>query len=672
MGTSASLCGVTCRWKRDPPGSQLLRTPGTQAPVDSALAAATLPHMVQPAVFQRFRVLAATLAPLALALGCAHSATGLPLDEKRQAVEGGQALEHIKVLSSPAFEGRGVDTDGINRAARYIADHFRRLGLQPGGDDGTYFQKFERVVKRSPGQHTLLSALGKTLTVGDDLAILPWSGSGSASAEVVFVGYGITDTKNAWDDYAGLEVKGRIVVVLRYAPGVTTAGGDPAIKLEARALDLSSKVRNAGQHGAVGLLLVNPPGGDDDFVSPRIEEGSLPALQVRRTFAAELLRAGGVDLEALAGQITLTKRPTGRALAQPVRASMQCDQQVDKRMLQNVVARLPGTDPLLKEQYVVIGGHYDHHGFAQSGFGAMGKRGELHPGADDNASGTSAVLELAEAFALREQAPRRTVIFMAFTGEERGLWGSAHYVAHPIYPLDRTVLMLNLDMVGRLKGSHSEVDGTKKSVLDVGGVGTSPGLRALVEHANSEQIPIVWDPSGEAPSDNTSFFEKNVPVLFFFSGMHADYHRPSDTWDKIDVDGLGKNARLAWRVATAITDTDLPVPFTRPKEKPVFGKHRNQGGSDKPMPRLGLMPEYGDRTDGMSVTAVITGGAAEKAGMQSGDLVVELGGQPVRSVQDYMEALSKFKGGEEIEVVVIRKGQRTALKAKLAPPRRRS
>ncbi len=625
--------------------------------------------MPQKAAFQS---LLRVLAPCVLALGCAHSATGLPLDEKRQAVDGPQALEHIKVLSSPAFEGRGVDTEGIDRAARYIADHFKRLGLQPGGDDGTYFQKFERVVKRSPGKNTQLAALGKTLAVGDDLAILPWSGSGKADADLVFAGYGITDEKNAWDDYAGLDVKGRIVVVLRYAPGVNTAGGDPIIKLEARALDLASKVKNAAKHGAAGLLLVNPPGGDDDLVSPRIEEGAIPALQVRRTFAAELLRTGGLDLDALAKQIIEAKKPAGRALAQPVRVSMQCDQQVDKRMLQNVIARLPGTDPALKDQFVVIGGHYDHHGFAQSGFGAMGKRGELHPGADDNASGTSAVLELAEAFALREQAPRRTVIFMAFTGEERGLWGSAHYVSHPIYPLDRTVLMLNLDMVGRMKGSHSEVDGSKHDVLDVGGVGTSPGLKALVEHANSEKISIVWDPSGEAPSDNTSFFEKNVPVLFFFSGMHKDYHRPSDTWDKIDVDGLGKNARLAWRVATAVTDTDTPMPFTRPKEHPVFGKLKNKGGgSEKPMPRLGLMPEYGDRTDGMSVTSVITGGAAEKAGMLSGDLIVELGGHPVRSVHDYMDALGKFKGGEEIDIAVMRKGQRLVLKAKLAPPRRR-
>ena len=624
--------------------------------------------MLQKAVVRGlFRV----LAPSALALGCAHSATGLPLDEKRQAVEGPQALEHIKVLSSPAFEGRGVDTEGINRAARYIADHFKRLGLQPGGDGGTYFQKFERVVKRSPGKNTQLVALEKTLTVGDDLAILPWSGSGEADAELVFAGFGITDEKNGWDDYAGVHAKGRVAVVLRYAPGVSTAGGDPVVKLEARSLDLAAKVKNAAKHGAVGLLLVNPPGGDDDFVSPRIEEGPIPALQVRRLFATQLLRAGGVDLDALARQSLETRRPTGRALERPVRVAMRCDQQVDKRVLQNVLARLPGTDPQLKEEYVVIGGHYDHHGFAQSGFGAMGKRGELHPGADDNASGTSAVLELAEAFALREKAPRRTVIFMAFTGEERGLWGSAYYVANPIYPLAKTVLMLNLDMVGRMKGSHSEVDGTKKSVLDVGGVGTSPGLKALVEQSNREQIEIVWDPSGEAPSDNTSFFEKNVPVLFFFSGMHRDYHRPSDTWEKIDVDGLGKNARLAWRVATAITDTAVPVPFTRPKEHPVFGKLKNKGGgSDRPMPRLGLMPEYGDRTDGMSVTSVVTGGAAEKAGMLSGDLVVELGGHAVRSVQDYMDALGKFRGGEEIEVVVMRKGQRTVLRARLAPPRR--
>lgn len=608
------------------------------------------------------------LRPLVLCVltaACAHGATGQPLDPAREAIEGAQALEHIKVLSSPPYEGRGVDTQGIERAATYLAQHFERLGLRPGGDSGTYFQSFPQLVGRRVAPESRLTTLGRTLEVGADLAVVPGSGSGAVQGPIVFAGYGITDARSGYDDYKGLDVKDKLVLVLRYAPGAASPSADPAHGIDAQHTRLVDKIQNARDHGAAAVILVNPPGADaDDLIARGPTEGSIPAVHIRRPLALELARAGGLDLAAAAAQMDLTGKPAGRPLA-GVRASVYIRILEDRRTLKNVVAVLPGSDPALAREVVVIGGHYDHHGFG-GGWGARGAHGQLHPGADDNASGTSAVLEIAEAFALRRERPRRTLVFVGFTGEERGLWGSKHYVEHPVAPLDRTVLMINLDMVGRLKDGKSEVEAGRGKVLDVGGVGTSAPLRGLVEQANREKLDIVFDESGEAPSDNHTFYNRKVPVLFLFSGMHPDYHLPSDTWDKIDADGLGKSARLAYRVATAVADSDLRLAFQPTRTKSLFASLSQNGRS---FPRLGLTPAYGAQAEGMAVAAVRPGGAAEKAGIKDGDVLVRLGTTSVRSVEEYMNALAKHRGGEEVQIEVVRKGQKVTLRATLEAPR---
>ncbi|MFV1959779.1 MAG: M20/M25/M40 family metallo-hydrolase, partial [Planctomycetota bacterium] len=305
----------------------------------------------------------------------------------------------------------------------------------------------------------------------------------------------------------------------------------------------------------------------------------------------------------------------------------------EKVPARNVVGFLPGRDPLLAREVLLLGAHYDHVGLGR--FGSLGGTGRIHPGADDNASGTAAVLELAEWFAVPAHRPRRSLLFVLFSGEEKGLLGSRHYVEHPVVPLDDTVAMLNLDMVGRSQGR-----------LHVGGVGTGWGLEALVRLANETYgFDLSTRSSGVAPTDSMVFFRRHLPVLFFFTGMHGDYHRPSDTADRIDYASQVRVTLLALDVARALADGDERLVYTEPpppKQRPVLGI------------RLDRTPE----TRGVLLAGVIPKGPAARAGLRAGDVIVALAGHVVKQRRDLLQTLGDMKPGESVPIVVLRGEER--------------
>ncbi|MBI4577843.1 MAG: M20/M25/M40 family metallo-hydrolase [Planctomycetes bacterium] len=576
----------------------------------------------------------------------------------RPEVAAGDIQGRVAHLASDAMEGRGTGSPGERLAGDYIAGEFERLGLEPAGDDGGWFQGFEVVSARRLGE-----GAGLRLTLGEwyrdfepgrDFNPFGFSAGGEwKDLPLVFAGYGVSDAERGYDDYAGLEVAGKAVLVLRHQPREREGLGAPAL--------FTTKALNAKAHGAAALLVVTDPLNHPDDpdaalpFDPHAEEGDLgiPAVHLRLSLVEALFRLAGRDLEATQRAIDTAGAPASFALDGTV--SLAASIERSTVTARNVVARLGGADPERRGEAVVVGAHYDHLGRGGSGSLAPEALGEIHNGADDNASGTSGMLEVAEAMASSER-PRRTVYFVAFSGEERGLLGSAHFVAHPPQPVESLAAMVNMDMIGRLREDRVEVSG----------VDTSPGFRALVEGAAAgEGLAPALSGSGLGPSDHQSFYVAGIPVLFFFTGTHRDYHRPSDDADRIEAEGAARVARAALRCVRDLADLE-----SRPEYVRVAAPHREDPHAGAGVPaggraRLGVMPDYTQESGGMRLSDVSPGGPAEAGGLKGGDVVVALGGQAVDTVYDFMHALGRFKPGDETEVVVLRGGERLGLKVKL-------
>jgi Zn-dependent M28 family amino/carboxypeptidase len=317
----------------------------------------------------------------------------------------------------------------------------------------------------------------------------------------------------------------------------------------------------------------------------------------------------------------------------------------------NVIAVLEGDGPHADET-IVIGAHYDHLGRGEPGTLEPGSH-EIHHGADDNASGVAAMLEVARQLSARQHKLLRRIVFIAFTGEERGLLGSAHYVKDPLFPLDKTIAMLNLDMVGRLTDDK----------LIIYGNGTAAQWNDLLDHLNEKHsFQVTRHPEGFGPSDHSSFYAKQIPVLFFFTGTHKQYHRPSDTFDTINVDGMRRVADLVADAAVNIAESD-----TRPTYKEVAGGGQFTKSGSRPY--FGSIPDFSQDQPGYTLMGVSKGGPAETAGIKAGDIILKLGEFPIANLEDFDTALRKFKAGDRVIVLIKRGSDELKFEVTLAPPR---
>jgi hypothetical protein len=555
------------------------------------------------------------------------------------------------------MDGRRSGTPGADLAARHIARVFEQAGLRPAGDGGTYFQTFEvptAIRLGTPNTLAVLAPAPRALTPGTEFVPLAVSDSGAVTAPVVFAGYGISAPDLGYDDYAGLDARDKIVLVLAGEP----RGGDPASPFRKpdayHYSERRHKIINAREHGARGVLLVERAAARGDAL-PELRGLTQPwgvlAAAITAPAGDAMVAATGRTLAGLADAIDRALKPQSLPLT-GVQVALDVHLVRERGRTANVLGLLPGTDPRLRDEAIVIGAHYDHLGRGGEGSLAPDQTGAIHPGADDNASGTAVVMALARGLAAVGGLPR-SVVFAAFTGEEMGLLGSSEYVRRPPVPLDRTVLMLNLDMVGRLR------DGK----LHVSGVDSATELRAIVERA-ARGLGIAPELRGDphAPSDHTSFYAAGRPVLFFFTGAHGDYHRPSDTWDKIDAGGLAVVTELAARVVTAVASDPVAPVFVRLVAPPSGGRAAGGGYG----PYFGVVPEFGDRpSDGVRITGVRAGSPAEKAGLRGGDVLVELGGVALRTLDDLTFALRAHRPGDEVAVRFVRDGQPRAGRAVL-------
>ena len=573
------------------------------------------------------------------------------------AITAEEIKEHIKYLASDELEGRLTGTEGNRMAARYIAGLMKQYGLAPAGDSGTYFQSFDFVssvklggnnacvVERKPDEG------GKQeLKVDTDFRPLGFTSNASVSGPVVFAGYGISAPDSKYDDYKDLDVNGKIVLVLRYGPD----GNDMHSDLN-KYTSLRNKTRTAREKGASAIIMVTGPldDPDDDLIKLSYDQSfassGLPAVSLKRAVFERTFRAMGKDFKSLQEEMKKDRQPKTFDLS-GVTITLTTDVEFVHGRSANVVGYLEGNDAKLRDEAIVLGAHFDHLGYGGPGSGSLVPDvHEIHNGADDNASGSAALLELEQAFASHAKELKRTLVFTAFSGEELGTLGSSYYVNHPFFPLEKTIAMVNMDMVGRLRNKD----------LTVYGTGTSPvwnGMLARYDADSTFTLKLI--PDGIGPSDHSQFYGKDIPVLFFFTGTHDDYHKPSDDWDKINYPGEQKVTQYVYNIVEEL-DSDP----ARPQFARTASTTTSSGDSRGFNVTLGIVPDYGEGKDGLKIGSIRPGGPAEKAGLKAGDLIVMMAGKKVLNIYDYMGILGELKSGQLVDVEVVRDGKQVKAQA---------
>ncbi len=536
-------------------------------------------------------------------------------------------LAYVRYLADDALEGREVGSAGARCAADYIAARFEAFGLQPGAA-GSWFQTFPVRKGAALGSDNALSISDRTYAVGREWVPFGFSANATVRAATVYAGHGVSRPDDPEDRYAHLDVVGKVMVV---EWGDPDAPGGGSMRAEPH-----FKATVAAGREAAALIVLLPDG------------TALPVPD------QELRNALSIPVVAVSGEAAAAARDASRAGRE---VSVRADVHPTTTEARNVVALLPGSDPRLRDEYVIVGAHFDHLGWG--GEGSLDPDAHaVHNGADDNASGTAGILDIAERLS-RGPRPGRSVLFISFTGEERGLWGSAHFVADPTIDLKKAVAMLNLDMVGRL------VDNT----VTVFGTGTAEEWEAVANEADrglQAPLKLAFSPDGYGPSDHASFTAAGIPVLHFFTNTHADYHRPTDDWEKIDGDGIDRIAELATGIVHRLagTPTAAAMALTPVKQEPPAapsGESRDRGYG----PYFGSIPDMTPRDYGLRVTGVREGSPAAKAGLQAGDVVVEFDGKPIADIYAYTYALRDKKPGDVVKVVVERDGRRVTMTAVL-------
>jgi len=630
-------------------------------------------------------------------------------------------LDDVKILASDDYEGRGVGTKGLDRAADYIVEQFKQAGLNVTAEEGDAFQDFEipsGVKLGEPNVLTLHGPDGKTLELkyDQDFRTCAFGGSGKFEAPLVFAGYGIQAPDIGYDDYANLDVKDKVVIMMRRNPLQQDPHGPFAVAHGvSRHAALTTKVSQAFSHGAAAVLLVNDPATgrtQKAELSEQVEKArqqvievarkltvpdaaqadlmnelrqtldhlkqveaihhehsadplmafgyggtragkSIPCFQISMDVCNQiLLSAFGNDLAELESQIDTGKQPLSRELTGWT-ASGEAEVQAIRTAVKNVIGVLKGEGPL-REETIIVGAHYDHLGRGDVGsMAAPGSAKEIHNGADDNASGTAGLLELARRLGHRDKPLPRRLVFIAFTAEERGLLGSANYVESPLFPLKETIAMFNMDMIGRME----------QDKLVVFGTGTSSRWEPLVDQAGTaNNLVLSKKPEGFGPSDHASFYGKEIPVLHLFTGTHSDYHRPSDDWEKINAEGMERIVNLFETVILETANAEK-----RPDLIKVAGKATLERTGTRPY--FGSIPDFAKEVEGYALQGVSPDSPADKGGLKAGDVIVRLGDKKIGGLDDFDLALRNFKAGEQVSVAVLRDGKEVTLNVTLSTPR---
>ena len=560
--------------------------------------------------------------------------------------------DHINYLASDELEGRFSGSAGERLAGDYIAKEFESYGLKKMFGS-SYFQEFDFTSNIELGENNSLSIKTSDgtvdLKINDDFVTAPFSGNFNFEGDLVFVGYAISSDKIDYDDFAGVDVNNKIVIAMRYNPD------NDSTKSEFDAFSaLRRKASTAKEKGAKAIVFVNgyKPAEDDKLIEFRYDRSSgiedFAAVHVKRDIIDNLLKANGKDFKEVQETIDNTKKPLSFSLDNGS-ISIQTEVKYNTGVGRNVVGWIEGSDPVLKNEYIVLGAHYDHLGYGEVGSLYRGDEVLIHNGADDNASGTTGLLELAEKIGSEPDNFKRSIIFMAFSGEELGLLGSIHIVNNSPVSIENIAAMLNMDMIGRMN---------EDTVLNLIGVGTSTNFKSLLEEKNKYGFKLSFTDDGFGGSDHQSFTNKNIPVLFFFTGTHEDYHKPSDDADKINSEAQEKIVKYVYDITEELSNSEERPDYVQVKREAPRGGY---GGKVY----VGTVPEFGYEGKGFKLSGVSDGGPAQLAGLQGGDIMIKFGKKDLENIYDFMYAMSEYAPGDEVDVVVLREGEEKTFTLKL-------
>jgi len=603
-----------------------------------------------------------------------------------------QYRQHITTLSNPFFEGRAPGTTGNRLAADYIEFNYRNLNLtpafpseatQPSGivetvERTSYRQPFTAPPSARPGDSVKLrsqevgyAAAGQTTTLvaDQDFKALGYSGTGDVTGSLAFAGYAINSVTNEYETFTDeTDLTGKVVMLMRFEPmdedghSLWVENRDMAWSFSAA---LEPKLRLAADHKAAGIILVSPPGADDERTG-KLEgldlggrQFKVPIVMMSIEAADALVRTADTEGRTLMDLRRIADAGGGIIDLPKAQATLTISLERVPLLTDNVGAILPGRGDLADE-FIVIGSHYDHVGYGYFGSRDRDARGKIHAGADDNASGTSGNLliarRLTEVYAgLPEETPARSILFLAFSAEESGLVGSKFYVKNPIVPIEQHYLMLNMDMIGRLREGR----------IEVGGVGSADGLTEwTTPYWDSSGMKVKTMKRGPSNSDHASFYGVKVPVLFFFTGMHPEYHTSKDVVSTINFEGGAQVADLVCRIAIDAALRPETFPFSDGSDG--SGDKASEPADPHAAPqaagpvggtgvRFGIAPgDYSGETPGVLIGEVMEGLPAAKAGLKAGDLMMKWNGSELRDVEAWMPLLQAAKPGDKVVITFIR------------------
>jgi len=555
-----------------------------------------------------------------------------------------EILGHIKYLASDNLKGRLTGSPGSKLAIDYIRKHWEAQGIEPAGTKG-YKQSFSFINNVSLGQRNMLRIRNsrKQYIVQKDFIPIGSSGNGSVNEDVVFIGYGLDINDSLyWHDYAEVDVRGKWVLLLLDGPD-----GDSPHSPYGRHKTLYNKMIAARDHGASGILFMNRfETADDNNLRPlqyrqSSSTAGLPVIQITHSVANEILINHGQSIAELRSKLDEQLAPL--SFLADCKVSANVNLKFAKETASNMIGFIEGNDPVLKDEYIVVGAHFDHLGLGGIKSGSLNP-GTLiiHNGADDNASGTAGILELSHKLMSNRHLLKRSVLVVCFDAEEKGLLGSKYYSENPVRNISNATMMVNMDMIGRLNNN---------SVI-LGGVGSSGNFENIIADTRiNHTLDIETNMGGVdfGRSDHASFYRENIPVLFFFTGAHEDYHKPTDDWDKIDYQGEKEILDFIY---------DLIIEVSQLEEKLAFAEiETNTTNNQNPVFKVtfGVIPAYGSQKVGLEIDGVSKkDGPAAKSGMKKGDIITAINGKDVRNIYDYMERLADLKPGQKVKVTINR------------------
>ena len=555
-------------------------------------------------------------------------------------------INHVQYLASDDLEGRLPGSKGDILASNYIKNQFKENGLTLLDDNG--FQYFDIISEINLGSNNKLSFEGENFIVGKDFIPISFGKNTSLNSDIFVAGYGfvIKNDTIQWNDYQKNDINNKWVMIFRGSPDVDNPHGKYS-----EHISLRKKAMNAKDNSAAGVIFVSGKGFDseDKLIDLTYDQSQqdigIPIIHISRILANKILSLNNQSVDGIEGEIN-SKLENFKHFFINQKINATTDVFFKTQTTQNIIGYIDGNDNLLKDEYIIIGAHYDHLGYGGHGSGSRRPHiNEVHNGADDNASGVSIILELAKS--IQKTNNKRSILFIAFGAEEMGLIGSKHFVNSGLIDNDKIQTMINLDMVGKLN---------PEKVLNVSGTKTGIDLeKYLTNSFNKSQLDYAFDSKGYGPSDHSSFYVNDVPVLFFFTGGHADYHTPFDDYDKLNYSGMSLIKNLLFDLILNL-DNAPKIKFQE------SGPRKQEKMPSRFKVTLGIMPDYVyNKTKGLRVDAVLPDKPAFNGGIKDGDIIIKMGDKPVSDIYEYMHRLSEYNKGDKVEVVVVRDNTEIAL-----------